>query len=276
MTYKKYTITLLTPLLCHGSDKKAEIRIPSIRGHLRKWHTILWGIEDTKYCWGYVEQEKNKEEKVIASKVAIRLLPSELRGEKVDMLPHKKNNKVLTSGISSGQTFSMAVSYRYCNEKEVLNVKERVEKTIEFWLLLGTFGQRGTRAFGSVCDKSVNFSSPAIFMERVKSILASGARFRGWKATAAGKEKSYYAIQILKPCKDFEMKSCTDTLNGSSHLLGSIKPRQTSHLKMKVIKINNQKLLVLHAKNHNIIDEAVKLLRNKPIGREFTVIAANK
>ena len=270
METKNYDITLLTDLLCHGANKNAEIRIPSIRGHLRKWHTILLGEDDMKKCWGGVEQDnKEKKETSISSKVVLRLfMSSNVSSKPVNMLPHK-TQQVMIQGINAEQNFSIRVSYRYCSGAEFEKIKAHVEKTIEIWLLLGTFGQRGTRAFGSVWDKSTQFNSPKEYIEKIQSILSAA--------------NSTYAVQVLKPQKDADkikelMKCCTDTLNGRPDLLGGIKPRQVSPLKMKIIKISNQYYLVLHAKNHKIIDDAIEYLSSKPkpISQKFTITASNR
>ncbi|OQW96508.1 MAG: hypothetical protein BWK77_04385, partial [Verrucomicrobia bacterium A1] len=49
-----YDVELLTPFFCAGADPaKPEIRVPSIRGHLRDWHEWmrLGPVADT---WGGV------------------------------------------------------------------------------------------------------------------------------------------------------------------------------------------------------------------------------
>jgi CRISPR/Cas system CMR-associated protein Cmr1 (group 7 of RAMP superfamily) len=56
MNVARYTLNLLTPCFCSGSDQtKAEIRAPSVRGHLRWWFRTLGGF--TSHPGSVREQE---------------------------------------------------------------------------------------------------------------------------------------------------------------------------------------------------------------------------
>ena len=250
---KQYQILLLTPTLCHGASRDiAEVRIPSIRGHLRKWHTILWGEADTNYCWGSAGKPP------VISKVVLRT-DADLKTSPQNMLPHKKEN-VNSIGINANQCFTLQVSYRNLpggNEDD--KIKKRIEATIQIWLLLGTVGQRSTRAFGSVWSNDLAVSTLDDFCKKVSDLFP---------ATCS------YAIQVLEPLENkIELKYCTDTLDGYPDLFGAIKPsRQTSPLKMKYIKIGEKVFLLLHAKKHQIVNDAIKKLENKPLGQKFKVI----
>ena len=126
MKNKQFKIELLTPALCHGADKNAEIRVPSIRGHLRKWHTILWGKDDMEYCWGTAGKDDT-----IASKVVLRIVTdsANLAVFSTSMLPHKKS--ALTNAVKNNQSFVLEVSYRYLEDDKRQSVINKVEKTIE-------------------------------------------------------------------------------------------------------------------------------------------------
>lgn len=283
MSMYEYKIKLLSPTLCHGAAPResAELRVPSIRGHLRKWHTILWGKADTHSCWGCVseneENQSNKKaiaskEEAIASKVVLRITDAEeIKSGSFCMLPHKKGCKNgQTKGLSANQKFTLCVSFRHLpeNPAEAEKLKEQVNKTIQIWLLLGTLGQRSTRAFGSVWNNEKKYNSVEEFAAETNLLI-----------------QGKYAVQILKPRKSTSpqdmLKYCTDTLNGYPHIFGAIGPRQVSPLKMKFIEVGNQTLLVLHALKHNTIDEALRVLKNhvkdekpdpKPLATEFDVI----
>ena len=258
MSMYEYKIKLLSPTLCHGAAPResAELRVPSIRGHLRKWHAILWEANDTNLCWGAVD----KDNKAVPSKVVLRITDAEeIQSGDFFMLPHKKEAR--TKGLITGQTFTLCVSFRHLpeNPAEAEKLKERVNKTIQIWLLLGTLGQRSTRAFGSVWNNEKKYNSVEEFAAETNLLI-----------------QGKYAVQILKPKETDSpqnmLKYCTDTLNGYPHIFGAISPRKVSPLKMKFIEVGNQTLLVLHALKHNTIDEALRVLKSKALAAKFDVI----
>lgn len=271
MNQKIYNITLLTPLLCHGARprEEAELRIPSIRGLLRLWHQILWGKQDADFCWGCVSQNSQKEgAAACASKVAMRLLENNLpTASEINMLPHHKMPvRAKGYGISE-RSFSVAVSFRYLpdNEKKQQLI-EHVEKTIKLWLLLGTFGQRETRAFGSVWTKDFSSLSSDAYCDEVNSLLRGA--------------NQPYAVQLLEPAaNDIKtatelLSCCSDTIGGKPDLFGGIRPRKVSPLKMKIVKLSGRYYVVLHASDHSIIENAMKVLHSnsKPLATKFNVI----
>lgn len=258
MNKTEYNIHLFTPLLCHGANpRNAELRVPSIRGLLRKWHTILWGQEDTDFCWGSVSDKK---ENPTVSKVMLRIATGELNCNQVNILPHKKERKTLSAGISANQDFTLQVLFRYLPEdnEEKEKIIKKVKNTIKIWLMLGTFGQRGTRAFGSVWDNSFDYQNIDAFYDDLRELL----------------KNKKYAVWILqlKAANAIDISYCTDTIAGKPNLLGSIKPRRTSPLKMKYVKIGGRIFLLLHACTHEIIEKSLRLLQNKPIGRNFDIV----
>lgn len=258
MSQKIYNITLLTPLLCHGAEKTAELRVPSIRGLLRIWHKILWGQADVERCWGGLPPEKEP----VPSKVVLRILPENMKEADILMLPHKKG-PAISKGYVAGEKFQLAISFRHLpeDEEQKKQIIDRVEKTIKAWLLLGTCGQRGTRAFGSVWYDDFAISSIEDFSSAVNELFAESS--------------NPYAVQLYSGKeKKIELKDCTDTLGGNPELFGSISPRRNSPLKMKYIKLGQEYYLVLHAQKHDIIDNAVSVLKekNKPIGTKYKLL----
>ena len=142
-----YDFELLTPCFCHGATKTmAEMRIPSIRGHLRRWHTILYGSEDMKQTWGTASG------KVVSSRVILRLLIENNAQEgqmQQQVLPHvKRGPKTFScSAVKDGMRYRLQVS---CRSMTSDLVRERVDRVITSWLYLGCVGMRSSRAFGSV------------------------------------------------------------------------------------------------------------------------------
>ena len=258
MISEKYSFELLTATLCHGAFPKeeAELREPSIRGHLRSWHTILWGEEDTALCWGNAGRNSS------ASKVVLRLSrPGKEQTGKASFLPHKKFAGTEVPALLPLQNkYTLGVSFRYLrNDAE--GVVSRVRKTIRCWLLMGTVGQRSTRAFGSVWPLDDPPASVDSLEEELCNLL----------------EGCDYAFKLSPRINGLpDMRLCTDTLQGAANevFFGYVKGRErkTSPLKMKFVRLNGVYHLLLHARENETIDGAIRVLQQagKPIGRLFS------
>ena len=137
-----------------------------------------------EYCWGTAGKDDT-----IASKVVLRIVTdsANLAVFSTSMLPHKKS--ALTNAVKNNQSFVLEVSYRYLEDDKRQSVINKVERTIELWLLLGTFGQRGTRAFGSVWNQEASLATPQSYIDAVKAILKT----------------SKYAVQVFKSNKPANM-----------------------------------------------------------------------
>lgn len=250
-----YDFELLTPCLCHGASKTtAEMRIPSIRGHLRRWHTILYGSEDMMQVWGTASG------KVVSSRVILRLLPvnnaPELQ-EKQQVLPHVK--AFTCFALKSGTRFRLLVSFRPMTSDQV---RERVDRVITSWLYLGCVGMRSSRAFGSVWPQE-----------------AKPDRAGFCKAVETAAEKLEIMVSA-KPLSELNLAICTDTLSGGTNerYFGYVKGRNrlTSPLKMKYIRLSDGFHLVLYATSEEIVSRALEQLDNagKPLGKiKFTRIS---
>ena len=253
-----YDFELLTPCLCHGASKTtAEMRIPSIRGHLRRWHTLLYGSEDMKQTWGMASG------KVVSSRVILRLLvvnnAPELQVQQ-QVLPHVKvGPKAFTSSaLKNGTRYRLLVSFRPMTSDQV---RERVDRVITSWLYLGCVGMRSSRAFGSVWPQGASPDKPGFC-----------------KAVENAAEKLTIAVSA-EPLREPNLAICTDTLSGDTNerYFGYVKGRNrlTSPLKMKYIRLSDGFHLVLYATSEKIVSEAWERLgeAGKPLGKiEFTRI----
>lgn len=271
MKVQPYSFVLLTNTLCHGAKQigqsvkgtplmEAELRESSIRGHLRRWHKILWGLDDTNICWGSVG---GKTVKASASKVTLRLSrPKDEKKTKTSYLPHKdyKGTDVFALAASTN-LYTLSISFRYLGKEEA-RIVSHVETTIRCWLLMGTVGQRSTRAFGSVWPQDNPPSTPDALEKELQGILGTKYAFC----------LSPRPIDRSAP----DMKLCTDTLAGKENekIFGYVdhSKRMTSPLKMKFVKLGNDYYLLLHAEKQSTIDGAIRVLQdaNKPIGVLFS------
>lgn len=239
MNSEYYVISLLTDCFCAGADQNhPEIRVPSIRGHLRRWHERRGEKVPVQKMWGGIGKDG------CASKVKVRLEPSITPTHKESILPHKG---VARRMAIEPTTFTVSLHSR--NERYL----EVAKNVVETWLLLGCLGARANRAAGSVWDDNLSLSDIPAFAEKLDSLNVAGK----WDIRLSKETDSPRNLR----------KAASDTVNGHPDILGAIKPsRKESPLKMKVVRLGDGHHLLLYAENRGVTSEAVRILGNKPIG----------
>jgi CRISPR-associated protein Cmr1 len=132
----------ITPMFLGGADGRTpELRPPSIKGLMRFWWRAMNGHLSLK-----VLKEREAEifgasdEKVGRSKFSIRILSDSLQTEEYPPVPHR-NFKF--NGISPNQKISILLSSQYKIIPECSDI-------LKVSLILGGFGKRVRRGFGSV------------------------------------------------------------------------------------------------------------------------------
>ena len=259
-----YDFELLTPCFCYGasqaktSQPEAEMRIPSIRGQLRRWHALLYGADDMKQTWGTAQGQ------VVSSRVILRLPLQGTASEpqmSQQVLPHVKNGgkAFCRNALKTGTHYRLLVSFRQMTSEQT---RERVDQVIMNWLYLGRVGMRSTRAFGSIWPQA----EKPDWNEFKKTVMIAGRKL---------------AIAVsVRPLQKADLAICTDTLSGriNEKYFGYVHGRErlTSPLKMKYIRLADGLHLMLHAASGEIISGALKLLSeaNKPLGKmEFRMIS---
>lgn len=239
METREMEIKFLSPCFCGGADQNApELRAPSIRGHLRRWHTRLFNETDMKVVWGSVGGG--------ASRIQLRV---ETFGQSIHsspLLPHKQQGNSPRNGLVAG-TFNVLLSSRHAMDLD------RAEKSLKLWSLLGALGTRANRAAGSVW--------PVVDAPRTPVSLGSELKDLGF---------SKGQIRIAKEAgtADELRKAASDTLS-VPHLFGSAKPRKESPLKIKMVELSDGLHLLLFAEQNGVIDSALQELckRRKPLGQ---------
>lgn len=206
---------IITPCILAGADqKKAEMRIPSIRGQLRWWSRAL-GYEDMPEVFGGAGDKNAK-----ASILIIRDLTEslkwdvkngvELSGKKFDyfLWPMRGTRHDPSAGnrgvISADQEIHIAIS-----EKKLKTDVTLPEEVLKSFLLLGSLGTRSRRAYGSIYPTDViidgeTWNIPSTIDElksELDSILDS----------AAG---CYIRTLTDRACKDYKyaVNKCADYL----------------------------------------------------------------
>jgi len=145
----------ITPLILTGADGRTpELRPPSIKGMMRFWWRAVNGhlsLEELK------KQESDlfgaSNEKVGKSKIRIRTQSEQLKQINYFLLPHRDAARV--NCISPDQDFSIILS-SYSNIQVYSNI-------LNLSLILGGFGKRSRRGFGSLESENFNLKIEDIF-----------------------------------------------------------------------------------------------------------------
>lgn len=235
METRTVKIKLLSPCFCGGADQnEPEIRAPSIRGHLRRWHTQLYSEANMKQIWGSVGGNAG------SSKIQLRVEPFVQKPKNLPLLPHKQQGAGTRQGISAG-TFDVLISSR---DPVAL---DKAENALKIWSLLGALGTRANRAAGSVWPKQ---DAPKNAME-----LRRQLQTLGFKKGEIRVSKEFGNADLLR-------KKASDTLS-IPHLFGSANPRRESPLKIKMIEFPDGLHLLFFAEQNGVIDSALQELQKK-------------
>jgi len=158
------TFELLTPCFCAGASKaEPEMRIASIRGQLRWWTRVLYGVGKAEYeLFGGIHGTRiGYGDEAVASSFKLSLTPlpnNPALGESC-LVPHKENMRGFwAQAISPQSRFTLAwipqlhPDFRYKPIDKIGGETRisRLEQVLKAWMLLGTIGRRATRASGSV------------------------------------------------------------------------------------------------------------------------------
>ncbi len=142
MIVKKCNI--ISPLLLHGEDTNvAELRPPSIKGVIRFWWRAIHG----DLTLVELKEEESKlfggagDDSAIRSSFRMKIISSALSKEQINPLPHKTNNNFKIQGFNQNQNFEIGFIGK--------NLK-KIDKIFELTTILGGFGQRSRRGFGSI------------------------------------------------------------------------------------------------------------------------------
>jgi CRISPR type III-B/RAMP module RAMP protein Cmr1 len=251
-------IGILTPCFCRGAYQDTpEMRVPSIRGMVRWWFRILGGSsQEEKQIFGgmkkFAEGEKGK---VMASRVVFRVPATNTTVAKPNpfTLPHKE--KLSAKQASPQAAFSEGGAFRLeifsLHESLDAGLEQKLVTAIEVWMLLGALGLRANRAGGSLWPLKDAPTNSALLRKRL-TVLGCN-----WPLYLAGDEAGKTLAELRS--------AATDTLNGYPMVFGSVRPRQASTIKIKVICLDQRLRLLITAPESGVLEEAKKLLAKKRI-----------
>ncbi len=183
MVKRKVSLEIITPMFMYGAGRrKPELRVPSIKGVMRYFYRAVTPMN--------VKDLRKEEMKLFGGIVGSNSLKSpvevffpekfELKTKKDYLLPHK--NVASFESFKPGQKFDIVIS-SFNNER--LN---NFLHYLDLSLLLGGFGKRSRRGFGSLQRKYFNDVSK--LKEEIKVTLKD--TFKGfnentvWKSDGEG------------------------------------------------------------------------------------------
>ncbi len=237
---------IITPLLMHGNDGKTpELREQSFKGIMRFWWRAIHGNLD-------LEALKKEEAKIFGNKeqkssFRMKVSSVNLQSENFNPLPHK-DSKFRINGFSPNQNFEITFL------GENLNL---VKNIFILSTILGEFGQRSRRGFGSIKVISVNnenfdfnYSKESInaFIKKINPNFTtkdnsenfkSFKKFPYIKSIDIGKNYSNYNDLLRKISEAIHKFSC----------FGSANPRFASPVYVTINKNNNQYVPIITSLN---------------------------
>jgi len=214
---------IVTPLLMHGANsKKAELRSPSIKGIMRFWWRAIHGNLS-------LEKLKEKEAEIFGditkkSSFSMKINSINLEKDKFNPLPHKSINFKI-EGYKPNQNFDIVFS-----GTDLDIIKDIFELTT----ILGGFGQRARRGFGSVRmvenDEDVNIDYINNLIKRINPDF-------NYSVNLSNEYPFIRTIEIGKVYSNYN--DLLKQIGGATHkypYFGSANPRFASPIYVSIIK----------------------------------------
>ena len=222
---------IITPLLMHGNDGKTpELREQSFKGVMRFWFRAIYGNLGLKDL-------REKEAKIFGdtsqkSSFRMKIKKNSLNTDSFNPLPHKQSN-FKVKGFSPEQTF----------EIEFLGKNlELVKKIFILSTILGGFGQRSRRGFGSIKILEVDnnkheFEYSTEKIEELIKTINSEFSFNDRNFESKNEFPYIKSIKIGKEYKNYNdiLKSIGIATHKYS-CFGRANPRQASPIVVSVLK----------------------------------------
>lgn len=174
---RKQTLRLktVTPLLMHGDNnkQKAQARGPSFKGMLRYW----WRAIQTE-SQGLLAAEIVRFGGVGTSEGDGKVSPVRIHVQNIEetkrypLKPHRGNNEPTAPGIPKNTVFNLELSTLRKHEDQL----ELYANLFELAVVLGGFGQRSRRGYGSLQIEGVTWSSKDEYIGYVEERLAKLAK----------------------------------------------------------------------------------------------------
>lgn len=244
---------IITPMFLAGADGKTpELRPPSIKGMMRFWWRAIKAEDIEKLGMEEGKIFGSSDEKIGKSKFLVRITANNLTTADFSPVPHSTKTFKF-KGFNIGQKFSIVLA----GKGEIANFKTIYELS----MLLGGFGKRSRRGFGSVHCKSWNSIKKDELIQFILNKLNSiqndfYIKDKDMKIFRRSLPKANYPfikeIALGKPEKD--SFGLLKKIGQASHdyrdnALGSGQPRMASPIYVSVAKIGNEYIPIITTLN---------------------------
>lgn len=267
---REIRLETVTPLLMHGWQESlgkdgrqrnrpinAEVRPPSLKGMLRFWWRALQYhiesieklfLEEISLFGGAGDKDKTRRSSII---IQMDQLKSTITNRH-PLLPHKGSNGVVVPGINAGERFALQISVL---KKDSVELDKFID--LMMWsLLVGSFGQRSNRGFGSLEIVGKIFESVDQYLNEVIQLFE-----RLTEDKIIERDATSYSLYVRELHDRWPLFHCLTVgrgystsqealiaINQASHevaknfngALGSADPRRPSPLRATVRKIGDQ------------------------------------
>lgn len=249
MNQVKFNCKIITPMFMTGADGKTpELRPSEFKGMMRFWWRAVKAEDDIK--------KLRKEEAEIfggtgegegKSKVRIIITSSALRNDEYFPLPHKKNFKKYCYGSGSEFEIKLKIKKEY---------KELIENTFIIACILGGFGNRSRRGFGSISIKN-NDSIELNYILKLLNNIENCYQVNETKILNRKKGGNYPWIKEIEIGRSYQLyeklleKIGQATSKFRDPSLGNAKPRMASPIYVSVIRDNTGYKPIITTLNSN-------------------------
>ena len=232
--------SLVTCGFPHGAyqsqnHNKPELRVPSIRGHLRWWYDALFSVGNNPGSRSSDTLFGNIGNHAQASKLIVRVEAIDEKNHvNQAFIPHKGARGGQKNAIAPGSSYQLTIIPRRGGITE--GEQQKLERSIDAWLLLGAIGQRANRAAGSVWPSKNAPEAADDYTSRCKELLVdSKLSF----AVLSGTFDDELAVRRV--AGDF---LADKAFQHCGKPFGSARPRKPSNLKLKAVNLDGALRLV--------------------------------
>jgi CRISPR-associated protein Cmr1 len=254
MKTEEITLKVITPMFMLGADNKtAELRPSEFKGMMRFWWRAIKACDN-------IDELRKEEAEIFGgsgenegkSKVKITLKPIQIAYDKYTVLPHSEVKRLPLNSIRENSIFKVLLTTY--ND----NYFETVKNVLLISILLGGFGKRSRRGFGScqiTNSQQLNFEnlSEQEFMNKICETLnkisntystekennnvkiknnQKGGNYPWIRETTIGRSDNNWE-NLLKRIGNASHKNCDPSL-------GSGKPRMASPVYVSIVKLKDK------------------------------------
>lgn len=272
---RTYAIRLLTPAAVHGAERKANFRIPSLRGVLRYWWRVCCPIQELSELksrendyFGGIDKNSGRK-----SPVRFRWPPQQVRGEYSELLPHRRKygkQGMKKHALLAESEVHITMEIQKSFAKNSSSALTEIERSMELFLMLGSMGQRARRGFGALQWNQHDFKDVDEYIRHLKGLLDTEERKAEVKDTcnlqltyeaAPNKYKRPLLVAVWIGEGSDSAAEVTERYGDASHKrgdttsLGGIKPRFASPLWGTVRQIGGRYYPIISELDSHVRDE---------------------